>query len=196
VTFCGAKPGFCIFVHLMPHAAKGKDGDHATTPRVDFHRWQEVLEMSRRSFSGYAPSARTSAKGLGTKKGGKATGGNYSTVNSPQRLSATLSIRPRGRVQIIDSDWAAFWSVKIYEWARQTCNFVQSNLNVCVSDRLSARSVMICARKWQHECHIACECRRLAVFPALPALQRFLDEIARIAPVRRCAALPGTTHAF
>ena len=28
--------------------------------------------------------------------------GNYSTVNSAQRLSATLSIRPSGRVQIID----------------------------------------------------------------------------------------------
>ena len=27
---------------------------------------------------------------------------NYSTVNSAQRLSATLSMRPRGRVQIID----------------------------------------------------------------------------------------------
>jgi len=35
-------------------------------------------------------------------KGGKATGGNYSTVKSAQRLSATSSIRPNGRVQIID----------------------------------------------------------------------------------------------
>ena len=33
---------------------------------------------------------------------GKATVGNYSTVNSAQRLSATLSVRPSGRVQSID----------------------------------------------------------------------------------------------
>ena len=43
MTFCGAKPGFCIFVHLMPHAGKGKDGEHATTPRVDFHWWQRGI---------------------------------------------------------------------------------------------------------------------------------------------------------
>jgi hypothetical protein len=32
-------------------------------------------------------------------------------------------------VQIIDSDGAAFWFVKIYERVQQTCNFVQNNLN-------------------------------------------------------------------
>ena len=46
-------------------------------------------------------SARTSARALGTEKEGKLRG-DYSTVNSAQRVSATLSIRPRGRVQIID----------------------------------------------------------------------------------------------
>jgi hypothetical protein len=35
-------------------------------------------------------------------KGGELPVENYSTVNSAQRLSATLSIRPSGRVQIID----------------------------------------------------------------------------------------------
>jgi hypothetical protein len=50
-------------------------------------------------FSGYGIQA--SARALGTKKEEK-SGGNYSTVNSAQRLSATLSIRPSGRVQIID----------------------------------------------------------------------------------------------
>jgi hypothetical protein len=54
-------------------------------------------------FSGYGikTSARASARALGTKKEEK-SGGNYSTVKSAQRLSATLSIRPRGRLQIID----------------------------------------------------------------------------------------------
>ena len=47
-------------------------------------------------------SAMKSARALEDRKGKKADGGNYSTVKSAQRLSATLSIRPRGRVQIID----------------------------------------------------------------------------------------------
>jgi hypothetical protein len=40
--------------------------------------------------------------GLSGELRGKATVGNYSTVKSARRLRATLSIRPRGRVQIID----------------------------------------------------------------------------------------------
>jgi hypothetical protein len=39
---------------------------------------------------------------LGTRKEEKLPSGNYSTVKSTQRVSATLSIRPSGRVQIID----------------------------------------------------------------------------------------------
>ena len=47
------------------------------------------------------PSQREFAPGtLGPKE--EKSGGDYSTVKSAQRLSATLSIRPRGRVQIID----------------------------------------------------------------------------------------------
>jgi hypothetical protein len=42
------------------------------------------------------------ARALGNRKGGKATGGNYSTVKIAQRVSATLSIRPSGRKQVID----------------------------------------------------------------------------------------------
>ena len=45
--------------------------------------------------------ARTGARALGTKRR-ESYGGNYSAVKSAQRLSATLSIRPRGRVEIID----------------------------------------------------------------------------------------------
>jgi hypothetical protein len=40
--------------------------------------------------------------GLSGDLKGESYGGNYSTVKSARRLSATLSIRPRGRVQIID----------------------------------------------------------------------------------------------
>ena len=36
------------------------------------------------------------------RKGGESYGGNYSTVKNAERLSATLSIRPSGRLQIID----------------------------------------------------------------------------------------------
>jgi hypothetical protein len=48
------------------------------------------------------PQARERAPELRGPKGAKSTGGNYSTVKSAQRLSATLSIRPSGRVKIID----------------------------------------------------------------------------------------------
>jgi hypothetical protein len=62
-----------------------------------------VLEMARGSFldARVPTSARTSARALGTEER-ESFGGNYSTVKSAQRLSATLSIRPRGRVQIVD----------------------------------------------------------------------------------------------
>jgi hypothetical protein len=78
--------------------------EHVAAPRVDFHWWQGILEMGRKSVFLHArvpKSARTGARASGTKRG-KATVDNYSTVKSAQRLSATLSIRPSGRVQIID----------------------------------------------------------------------------------------------
>jgi hypothetical protein len=68
-----------------------------------FIKWQKLFEMGRGTLSGYGiqTSARTSAKIFGTEKEGELRW-NYSTVNSAQRLSATLSIRPSGRVQAID----------------------------------------------------------------------------------------------
>jgi hypothetical protein len=36
--------------HLMPHAAKGKDGDHAAKPRVDFHWWQRGIGYRSKDF--------------------------------------------------------------------------------------------------------------------------------------------------
>ena len=64
---------------------------------------KRVLEMGRRSFpdTRVLTSAGTSARGCEDRKE-ESYGGNYSTVKSAQRLSATLSIRPSGRVQIID----------------------------------------------------------------------------------------------
>ena len=56
-------------------------------------------KASRFGFSG----ARTSARALGTEKRESYPSGNYSTVKSAQRLSATLSIRPGGRVRTIDT---------------------------------------------------------------------------------------------
>ena len=61
------------------------------------------MDMGRRRFSGYEPQqARELApEVLGTERR-ESYGGNYSTVKNAQRLSATLSIRPSGRLQIID----------------------------------------------------------------------------------------------
>ena len=46
--------------------------------------------------------ARDERRSFRDRQERKATGGNYSTVNSAQRVSATLSIRPSGRVRTID----------------------------------------------------------------------------------------------
>jgi hypothetical protein len=84
---------------------------------------KEYWKLGRRSFRDTAPTgARTSARSFGDVKEGKATGGNYSTVKSAQRLSATLSIRPRGRVQIIDM-WSGGIGITVYERTRPTCIF-------------------------------------------------------------------------
>ena len=84
--------------HLMPHAAKA-------TIMLQ-RRGSSFIngKAIRNGFkgSGYGARAPEPAPELLGPKGGKATGGNYSTEQSAQRLSATLSIRPRGRVQIID----------------------------------------------------------------------------------------------
>ena len=87
----------------MPHAAKGKGGDHVQGRRSIFIGWKEYWKLGSRKFSGYGiqTGARTSARAFGTEKE-RNYSGNYSTVKSAQRLSATLSIRPSGRVQIID----------------------------------------------------------------------------------------------
>ena len=63
---------------------------------------KEVLVIARRVFWLRGPSRRRNERQLLGRKGGKATSGNYSTVKSAQRFSATLSIRPSGRGQIID----------------------------------------------------------------------------------------------
>ena len=49
-----------------------------------------------------SPGARTERQSFGDGKKEKLPSGSYSTVKSAQRLSATLSIRPSGRVKIID----------------------------------------------------------------------------------------------
>ena len=89
--------------HLMPHAAKGKGGEHFATSRIDCHWSAKSIGYGSNEFWDTGPNERhNSAQSLGLKKEKENYGGNYSTVKSAQRLSATLSIRPRGRVQIID----------------------------------------------------------------------------------------------
>jgi hypothetical protein len=72
-------------------------------PEVGFHWWQRVFGNRLTEFSGYGiqTSARLRASGFGTERR-ESYGGNYSTVKSAQRLSATLSTRPRGRMRAID----------------------------------------------------------------------------------------------
>ena len=64
-----------------------------------FSLGQRVLEMSLGSF--LDTSAPTSARAFGVERR-ESFGGNYSTVKSSPRLSATSSMRPKGRVQIVD----------------------------------------------------------------------------------------------
>jgi hypothetical protein len=62
-----------------------------------------TVRIDSNRFSGCRnPASASSRRGtVGTERR-ESYGGDYSTVNNAQRLSATLSIRPRGRVQIID----------------------------------------------------------------------------------------------
>ncbi|MGB7793541.1 MAG: hypothetical protein WBL39_20270 [Terrimicrobiaceae bacterium] len=54
------------------------------------------------SASDNLTNAPMGALELGNRKKGKRPVENYSTVKSAQRLSATLSIRLKGRLEIID----------------------------------------------------------------------------------------------
>jgi hypothetical protein len=38
---------------VLALAENGKGGEHATTPRVDFHVWQTLLEMGSKDSSEY-----------------------------------------------------------------------------------------------------------------------------------------------
>ena len=60
------------------------------------------FEMGLRALDTARPTSAELARELLGPKRRESYGGDYSTVNSAQRVSATLSIRPRGRVQIID----------------------------------------------------------------------------------------------
>jgi hypothetical protein len=72
------------------------------------------------------PRARKRAPERWEQKGGKATVGNYSTVKSALRLSATLSIRPSGRVQSIDMFWGSILVSKdITSGLSELASFVQ-----------------------------------------------------------------------
>jgi hypothetical protein len=134
--------------HLMPHAAKGKGGDRATRPRVDFHWWQRVLDMGRTSFGiRVAMSATTAPRASGLKKEKENYGGNYSTVKSAQRLSATLSIRPRGRINIIDVSLGSILVCKDIRLGPPNLQLCAKVLNVCVSGRLSTASTITCEHK-------------------------------------------------
>ena len=62
-----------------------------------------VISFIWSKVSGFGVFRRENERqSVGDGKKGESYGGGYSTVKSAQRLSATLSIRPRGRVQIID----------------------------------------------------------------------------------------------
>jgi hypothetical protein len=78
---------------------------------------------------------------------------NYSTVKSAQRLSATLSIRPSGRVQKIRYVmFGKHFRSQEYEGAQKTCNFVQDHPTACACKELSASSEL---RKAPPRCGIS-----------------------------------------
>ena len=70
---------------------------------VDFHGGKRYLDLIEEEFWIGSPKARErTPESCGVEKEGKLPSGSYSTVKSARRESATLSIRSRGRVQIID----------------------------------------------------------------------------------------------
>ena len=109
----------------------------------------EGIGKGRRSFlDKRVQRARKRAPERWGPKGGKATVGNYSTVKSALRLSATLSIRPSGRVQSIDMFWGSILVSKdITSGLSELAHFLQNDVNACVSSALSARSVLVCERE-------------------------------------------------
>ena len=103
-------------------------------------------------------------------------------MKSAQRLSATLSIRPRGRVQIIDM---GLGSILVCEDIRTSSANLQTLCEdferLCIRQIISAFRDDMCT-KLHRDCHIGCGVGDSAVCAALPALQRFLDEIAKTLP--------------
>jgi hypothetical protein len=91
-------------VILMLAASKGKGAGSMLQCRGSINiggkrYWKRIEGVF--SMRGSQQARGRSARAFGADRR-ESYGGNYSTVKSAQRLSATLSIRPSGRVQIID----------------------------------------------------------------------------------------------
>jgi hypothetical protein len=84
--------------HLMPHAAKGKGGDRATKPKVDFHWWQVVLVIARRTLLDTGPSKREKSRQNLRTEGRRATGGKlFHRENRPARERDIIDTSERAR---------------------------------------------------------------------------------------------------
>jgi hypothetical protein len=89
-------------------------------------------------FRDSGPQARERAPELWEREEGKSyRSGSYSTVNSAQRLSATLSIRSRGRVQIIDMLLGIILACEDIRTRSANLQICAKILTVSVSGRLS-----------------------------------------------------------
>jgi hypothetical protein len=123
---------------------------------VSRHRARRGLAHVRALSKAPLPCLRIELRELKKRR----SGGDYSTVNSAQRLSATLSIRPSGRAQIIDMGLGTILVCK--DIRTSSANLQLCAKNLCVSDRLSARSVMICERFIEAMPHLQASRRELA----------------------------------
>jgi hypothetical protein len=131
-------------------------------------------------------SARRSARVFGAIKEG-----------SDRRKLFHREERPALKRDIIDTSERARTNYRYVIGQHSSCKDIRAssanlqlcakNLNVCVSCRLSTRSVMICERKWQRGLS---HCLRVGD----PALQRFTREHREDRPRGRSAPLPVTAH--
>jgi hypothetical protein len=109
--------------HVMPHALYGGGGEHVTTTRVSFYRRQRVLEIDRRSFSGYRPLKRDNERQNLRTEGRRVNGGKLFHREE----------RPARERDIIDTSewtWANYRYVigqhfGLWRYTNGTCNFVQ-----------------------------------------------------------------------
>jgi hypothetical protein len=134
--------------HVMPHASIAEAASMLQRRGSAFIGGNGVLEVGRRSFSGYRSLKRDNERQNLRTEGRRVTGGKlFHREERPTLERNIIDTSERARASYRYMIGQHFGLVNLYERGRRTCNSLQSNLNVCVSGRLSGRSVMICERE-------------------------------------------------